>query len=346
MKFDFVIGNPPYQEESVGNQKTFAPPVYYLFLDEAYKISEHVEMIHPARFLYNAGGTPKSWNEKMLADPHLKILQHEQNSSLIFENTNINGGIAITYHDISKNFGAIGVYSRFAELNTIRAKVWKTEKISISDIIANRGLYKFSQYAYDMQPEELAKMTDSRVGSSSFKRMPALFTTDKPNDKVEYIKILGILDGKRIYRWCRRDYIREVSNLDKYKVFLSKADGASGQIGKPVPARIIGMPIIGEANTACTETFIAIGNFDTTYSADACLKYLKCKFARVLLGILKITQDNTAIKWKYVPLQDFTPNSDIDWSQPIPQIDQQLYKKYGLDQSEINFIETHVKEMA
>ncbi len=75
------------------------------------------------------------------------------------------------------------------------------------------------------------------------------------------------------------------------------------------------------------------------------MKYVKTKFARVMLGILKITQDNTRDKWKYVPLQDFTSSSDIDWTASIPDIDKQLYKKYNLDEKEINFIETHVKEM-
>ena len=65
-----------------------------------------------------------------------------------------------------------------------------------------------------------------------------------------------------------------------------------------------------------------------------------------MLGILKITQDNTAVKWRFVPLQDFTQDSEIDWSKSIPEIDQQLYKKYGLDEKEIQFIESHVKEMA
>ena len=65
-----------------------------------------------------------------------------------------------------------------------------------------------------------------------------------------------------------------------------------------------------------------------------------------MLGILKITQDNTKEKWRYVPLLDFTPNSDIDWSKSIREIDLQLYRKYGLDEKEIEFIETHVKEMA
>ena len=344
--FDYVIGNPPYQDDTVGDQKAFAPPVYNLFLDEAYKISDKVEMIHPARFLYNAGGTPKSWNEKMLADPHLKIECHEQDSGNVFANTNINGGIVITYRDATKHFGEIGVYSAFPELNSIRRKVWKINQRSLSDIIANRGLYKFSDQAYDEQPGELAKMTDARIGSSSFERMSSLFTEQEPHDGFEYIKFLGTIGGKRAYRWFRRDYVREVANLYKYKVFISKADGASGQIGKPIPARIIGSPVVEEPGIACTETFISIGNFDSKHDANACFKYLKCKFTRVMLGILKITQDNTAVKWKYVPLQDFTPNSEIDWSKPVHEIDLQLYRKYGLDDKEIDFIESHVKEMA
>lgn len=94
-----------------------------------------------------------------------------------------------------------------------------------------------------------------------------------------------------------------------------------------------------------TQSFIGIGSFSTVDEANAALKYIKSKFARTMLGILKITQDNNRETWKYVPLQDFTSASDIDWSKPVPEIDRQLYAKYGLDEKEIEFIETHVKEM-
>lgn len=95
-----------------------------------------------------------------------------------------------------------------------------------------------------------------------------------------------------------------------------------------------------------TQTFIGIGKFDSHNEAINASKYIKTKFARAMLGILKITQDCPAPKWKYVPLQNFTTNSDINWSKSIAEIDKQLYKKYGLDKQEIEFIETHVKEMA
>ena len=107
MKFDFVIGNPPYQDETLGDNKGYAPPVYHKFLEESYKIANTVEMIHPARFLFNAGSTPKQWNEQMLNDPHIKVKLYEQNSSKIFANTDIKGGVAVTYRDIKKNFGKI-----------------------------------------------------------------------------------------------------------------------------------------------------------------------------------------------------------------------------------------------
>ena len=91
MKFDFVIGNPPYQDETIGENKTFSPPIYHLFLDNAYKVADVVEMIHPARFLFDAGTTPKQWNRKMLQDPHLKVLYYEKDRKKVFNGVVIKG---------------------------------------------------------------------------------------------------------------------------------------------------------------------------------------------------------------------------------------------------------------
>ena len=104
---------------------------------------------------------------------------------------------------------------------------------------------------------------------------------------------------------------------------------------------ILGNPAVGS-----TITFLSIGAFDTEEEAVICKRYLKTKFARTLLGVLKATQNGSKPCYRMIPLQDFTPNSDIDWSKSIHEIDLQLYKKYGLSDEEINFIETHVKEMA
>lgn len=110
-------------------------------------------------------------------------------------------------------------------------------------------------------------------------------------------------------------------------------------------ARLISKPVIGYPGDCITQTFISVGCFDTEDEAIHLLKYVKSKFARVLLGILKVTQGNKADTWEYVPMQDFTNNSDIDWSKSIPEIDIQLYSKYGLTPNEIAFIESKVETM-
>lgn len=103
---------------------------------------------------------------------------------------------------------------------------------------------------------------------------------------------------------------------------------------------------LGDNGTFAPPVFLSIGGFETRSEAENCLAYIKTKFVRAMLGVLKITQANTREKWKYVPLQDFTAHSDIDWSKSVAEIDQQLYRKYDLTADEIEFIETHVKEMA
>jgi hypothetical protein len=103
------------------------------------------------------------------------------------------------------------------------------------------------------------------------------------------------------------------------------------------------MPSVAPPRTGFTQTFMSIGKFDSEAEAEACATYVKTKFARAMLGVLKTTQHNSAIKWRHVPLQDFTFRSDIDWSKPIPQIDKQLYAKYELNSKQINFIEDKIK---
>lgn len=125
---------------------------------------------------------------------------------------------------------------------------------------------------------------------------------------------------------------------------IPKANG-SGAIGEVLSTPVVGEPVVGEPVVGHTETFLSIGQFDTESEARACLKYVKSKFARVMLGTLKVTQDNTRETWKNVPLQDFTEQSDIDWSMSIEEIDRQLYQKYHLTGDEIENIEKHVTAM-
>ena len=343
MKFDFIIGNPPYQDETKGDNETYAPPTYHRFLDSAYTLSDRVEMIHPARFLFNAGSTPKAWNEKMLTDPHLKVEFYEPDASKVFPGTDIKGGVAITYRDATRDFGAIGTFTPFEELNTIKQKVCGTDFRSLSEIVFSRTSYRLTEVLHQEHPEAADQLSKGHLYDMStniFELLPQVFSEKKPEDGKDYIQIYGREKGERVFRWIRKDYVNEPKNLNHWKVVLPKSNG-SGALGEVLTTPLIGEPLIGS-----TETFISIGCFETQAEAEACLKYLKTKFARAMLGILKVTQDNPPDRWAYVPLQDFTAESGIDWGKSVAEIDRQLYQKYGLSEEEVAFIESKVEEMA
>ena len=343
MKFDVVIGNPPYQEEAQGTS-TKDMPIYHKFISESYKISKKASLITPARFLSNAGGTPKTWNQQMLNNQHVKVSFFEQKSGNVFPGTDIKGGVAVTYYDAEREFEPIEVFVPFIEMNSIRKKVIKKNFESIDQFVTNRGSYRYSDLIYTDFPKLMSRVSDRRVASNAFEKLPELFFDIKPEDGNEYIKIYGRFNNERVYKWFRKDYVTCPSNFEKYKIILPKANG-SGAIGEVLSTPVIGYPVIGYPVIGYTETFISVGEFDSLEEAEACLKYIKSKFLRTMLGILKITQDNTKAVWHYIPLQDFTVNSDIDWTQSVADIDRQLYQKYDLSPEEIAFIETHVREM-
>lgn len=343
MKFDFVIGNPPYQDDTIGDNKTFAPPIYHLFLDAAYGVSDRVEMIHPARFLFNAGTTPKQWNRKMLGDPHLKVLFYEQDSSKVFSNTEIKGGIAITYHDAREDYGAIETFTIYPELNSIMKKVHRyPDFLPFSNIAVTSYAYHFTEKMHIDFPEAAGQLSTGHaydLKTNVLDRLPQIFHDAAPQDGMEYIRILGRKNNERVFKWVRADYINEVSNLAKYKIFLPAASG-NGVLGETLTS-----PMVCEPNVGSTESFMSIGAFNTRDEAEAALKYIKTKFVRILLGVLKVTQHITPEKWSFVPNQNYAAVSDIDWSKSVHEIDTQLFEKYGLDETEIQFVETHAKEM-
>ena len=341
--FDFCVSNPPYQDDTVGDQKQFAPPVYDKFMNEAYEIADVAELITPARFLFGAGATSREWNEKMLSDPHMKVLKYEPDSRKVFRSADIKGGVAVTIRDERKNYGAIGVFTAFPELNSIFHKVVQNKNFeTLSSIVYSRTSYRLTEDMHKENPHAINQLSAGHpydMSSNIMELLPEIFYQEKPNDGHEYTKFLGLIKSKRVHRWLRRDYMKFPDNFEAYKVLVPKSNG-SGALGEVLSTPVIGLPVIGH-----TETFISIGCYDNLTEAENTLKYIKTKFARAMLGILKVTQDNPRAVWRYVPLQNFKADSDIDWSQPIPEIDRQLYRKYNLSDDEIAFIEEHVREM-
>lgn len=338
LKFDVVIGNPPYQEEANGGS-TRDEPIYNHFMDLSFKLSDLVTLITPARFLFNAGQTPKSWNKKMLNDEHLKIVMYEQNSGMIFPRTDIKGGVTVTLRDSSRNFGKIGVFTPYEELNAIVKKVQKLNELTLNEIVSSRGNYRFSAQLFVEYPdtkEKLGKGTGNMIVSNVFEKLSNLFSDASFNNS---LKLIGRINNKRVWRYINKKFVKNNEYIDKYNVALPKSNG-TGKLGE-----ILSSPMILLPNEGATDTFISIGKFNSKDQANALLKYIKTKFLRSLLGVRKITQDNPRSAWTAIPMQDFTSNSDIDWSQSIADIDQQLYRKYGLSNNEINFIETKVQAM-
>lgn len=168
-------------------------------------------------------------------------------------------------------------------------------------------------------------------------KLPTLFLNKE--HRGNYIKMIGLIDDKRAWHWIEERYVKPTEYLCCYNVLVPEANG-SGAIGEVLSTPMIGEPMIGSS-----DTFLSIGKFATEEEAAACLKYVKTKFARTMLGTLKATQHNPKGTWRNVPLQDFTSASDIDWKQSIADIDHQLYRKYGLGDAEISFIERVIKPM-
>lgn len=340
MKFDFIIGNPPYQEET-DSDSTRMPPIYHKFMDQCYQTADRVLLITPARFLFNAGQTPKAWNEKMLQDSHFEVLYFEQDAAKIFPNTDIKGGVAVSYRNSKEKHTPIDIFVPYSELRSILEKAGaKSVEESLTNIADSSNVYDLKNIYAD-HPDYTRFVGDggrhSQLKTNVLNINPIF--TDTPTECDDYA-VYGLVDKKRGIKYCHRRYLKSNhKSLYKFKVLVPKATG-SGKFGDTFSELIVVQP-----NVAFTQTFISIGTFDTEIEAQNLSKYLKTRFCRALLFVLKVTQDNLPAVWRYVPTQNFTDESDIDWSKSIADIDCQLYSKYGLDANEISFIESNVKEM-
>ena len=343
VKFGAIIGNPPYQASAQGTSSS-DDPIYHMFLETSYNIGDIAILITPARFLFDAGKTPSDWNKKMLNDPHLKVPFFESDSAKVFKDILIPGGIAITYRDSRVEFGKIGKFVSYPELNVIRNKVWREEQDSIRTIIYSQNKFNLD-LLYNDYPEYRSIIgsngKDRRFRQIIMERLDA-FTEEKK--ETNSIRVLGLIKRARAYRYIPQKYVEDEIWIDKYKVFVPFSNGASGTLGDE-PARMISKPVLGMPGDGITQTFIGFGVFDSQFEAEALLKYIKTKFCRILLAILKVTQGNKSETWEYVPMQNFSRTSDIDWDKSIEEIDNQLYRKYALSEEDVAFINRRIAEI-
>ena len=345
VKFDVVIGNPPYQNEGIGDVAR-DEPIYHKFMDLAYEVADKAVLITPARFLFNAGQTPKMWNKKMLEDKHLQVIYFAQKSEEVFPNTDIKGGVAVTYRDTKKNFGAIETFTPVEWLNELFHLVHHKVKRSFNEYLFGKSSYKFSANLYNRYPELRGRVSvaeEKSIGSNIFERLPEIFSDEKQSDS--QVGIYGRLNNERVIKWIDADLIEPHSNLNKYKVFLPASNG-SGAIGEVLSTPLVGTPLVGTPLVGHTQTFISFGAFETKKEAENCLKFIKTDLARAMLGTLKVTQHNQSKEvWINVPWFDFNDYSIIDWSKSVKEIEEELYDYFNVPDYIIAELKANVRRM-
>jgi hypothetical protein len=330
MKFNAIVGNPPYQVMDGGN-KASAIPVYQYFVEISKKLNpDYLSMIMPAKW-YNGGRGLDDFRKSMLNDNRMKKIVDFINSNECFEGVDIAGGICYFLWDklycgkcsvITCNNGKRK--SNLRNLNEYETFLRNSESISIIEkIISNKNFGFLESYVSSQKPFGLR-------------------TYVKPKEKGDLI--LRYNGGKGFF--SSSDVISGKEWISKWKVITSYLTyDHAGRADKDGKKRILSTLEVLKPKEICTETYILICAFDNEIEANNLYLYMKTKFTRFLIGELASTQHLSKDKFKFVPLQDFTSSSDIDWSRPIEDIDRQLYAKYGLTDDEIAFIESMIKPM-
>lgn len=341
MKFDAVVGNPPYQEEG-GSGGSNDAPIYQFFAIAAEKIKPYfVSLIMPARWF--AAGRENllgSFRKHMIKTKQLNKMVVFANSADVFSNVEIKGGICYyllnssysgdcdyVLHEgdsiikCSRELSQFDIVIRNPKLADIVAKVRENsvEENCVDSIVSNDTPFGISS-----NPKSSKKNPMQVYEVSTSQHNTKLYHIQKLTRKIEYVDRSLIKKNERY--------------IDSVKVLIP---GASGTGNDPY---VLGKPICAPRNSVCSQSFLFVPFNDNT-EAENFLKYVKSKFFRILVSAVKISQSAPKRVYKFVPLQDFTENSDIDWSKSVEEIDQQLYKKYNLTDEEITFIESMIKPM-
>lgn len=319
MRFDVIIGNPPYQLNDAGNGKS-AKPIYHYFIQQAKKLNPHyLTMIIPARW-YAGGKGLDDFRQEMLNDDRIRILVDYSDSTECFPGVDIAGGIC--YFLWEKDTKGDCIIKNIHNGN---------------EIIASRPLNEFKTFIRHSSSVSIVKkaisLNEKTMNQYVSSRKPFGFPTNaRPTNK-----------GDILFKWNdgdgyieREDILVGVDMIDEWKVITSKASYDHGGLpDKDGMRRVFSKIDILPPKTICSETYIVVGSFKDKKVANNLRKYLYTKFVRFLVSQLSFSQDITKDRFSFVPMQDFSE----EWT------DEKLYKKYGLTTEEIAFIESMIKPM-
>lgn len=343
VKFDVVIGNPPYQE-SDGGANASASPTYHYFVEVAKALTpQYISLIMPSRW-YSGGKGLDSFRDTMLSDIHIRQILDFPNPDEVFPSTNIRGGVCVVNWDKSWNSNKNLTRVITFENNVIKNDVQRTIKFDDLDIfIRDSTSVEILEKINKVTPLHEGRISDFASPLKPYGFRGFFIRDERFHADASILQNPVKCYGKGVVGFVERDEIKVKTEwIDKWKIFTARANNIGTELNDDNFNTIIGEP-----GTICTETYIVIGadlNLDEG-SAQNLSEYLKTKFSRLLHGIAKSSHDAARTTYKFIPLQNFSNDSDIDWSKSISEIDQQLYKKYGLSDEEIMFIEEKVKEM-
>ena len=339
MKFDAIVGNPPYQVMD-GGAGASAKPVYQYFVDIARKLApNYVSMIMPARW-YAGGKGLDDFRESMLKDTQISDLFDYTNSADLFSNVNIAGGLC--YFLWNRNYAG--------ECH-IRNILWNKRVSEGYRKLSDHNVFVRNNVAYDIIKRIKDKNeTSINNNASSYEHFAVRgyfsiqsYERGTSEKKADDDVILMSSEGKGYY--CKKKISDKGNILHLYKSIITYAMSGGNKPSSDGNYQVVSSLQVLNPNEVCTETYLVLGAFESKLEAQNLCTYVKTKFLRFLmlqtLSSIHITRDS----FQFVPLQDFTEKSDIDWSKSVKEIDGQLYKKYGLTEEEKKFMEGMVKEM-
>ena len=340
MKFSAIVGNPPYQENISGSDanKSLSKQLFPYFIKSSINInSEYVSLITPSRW-FKGDAQDKSFVElrKFLSvNNHIAMIVNFTMASDVFPKVVIKGGVSYFLYS-SRYLGNVHFVNYLDSVKKEQNRPLFEDGLDV--VLGDGAEYDAIQ---KVSTSEFVSLMTITKGRNAFGIIGKNDVIQSISSEIPTENSIKVRCKNNQFIWTDRANVKKsIDILDSYKVFISKSAGDPAK-----DCKIIGTPYIALPGEACTDSLIPIGCFSNYFEANSLNKYLNTKFVRYLVSILKISQNVTQIVYRFVPLQDFTSTSDIDWSQSISDIDRQLYSKYGLSDDEIAFIEKMIKPM-
>lgn len=329
VKFGVVIGNPPYQV-SDGGARASAKPIYHEYINLSKVLSSsYVSIISPSRW-FTGGKGLDLFRSKMIEENKFRTLIDFSDSKECFSGVEVKGGVNYFLWDINYN-GECNVKNIYKNNNTSLKRFLKLEDIDI--FIRYNTLYTIFKKVHKKENCTFDILVSSRKPFDLDTSTKIDDSKSKNSLKIYGKSKIGYIDEKKIKK--------NNELINKQKIFITYAYGA----GEGFPHQIINKPIIAPLGSVCTETYLSIGPFESEEEVNNAYKYIKTKFFRALVLIAKNSQHATSKTYRFVPMQNFTEKSDINWGKSSDEIDKQLFEKYKLSDEEKKYIKEIIKDM-